>query len=102
MDEVTPRTPAQALEALDAGYARFLEDLIQAREQVLKNQGDGGFVKITGEESEGAEAVCPIIAEGDAIGAVILLGKEPRGRMGETEKVLVKCAAGFLGRQMEQ
>ena len=24
-----------------------LEDLIQAREQVLKNQGDGGFVKIT-------------------------------------------------------
>ncbi|HIQ96000.1 MAG TPA: stage V sporulation protein T [Candidatus Limivivens merdigallinarum] len=79
-----------------------LEDLIQAREQVLKNQGDGGFVKITGEENEGAEAVCPIIAEGDAIGAVILLGKEPRGRMGETEKVLVKCAAGFLGRQMEQ
>ncbi len=46
--------------------------------------------------------VCPILCEGDAIGAVILIGKDAKRRMGETEQVLARCAAGFMGRQMEQ
>ena len=39
---------------------------------------------------------------GDAIGAVILLAKDAKLKMGEVEQKLAASAAGFLGRQMEQ
>jgi AbrB family transcriptional regulator (stage V sporulation protein T) len=44
----------------------------------------------------------PIIAEGDAIGVVVLAANDTEQKMGEVEKKLVQSAAGFLGRQMEQ
>ena len=47
-----------------------------------------------------SEMITPIISEGDAIGAVLLLGADNK-KMGETEKKLALTAAGFLGRQME-
>ena len=37
-----------------------------------------------------------------AIGAVILLSRSEKAEMGDTERALVRTAAGFLGRQMEQ
>ena len=49
-----------------------------------------------------SQVIWPIICSGDAIGAVILMGREEKDIMGETEKKLVQTAAGFLGRQMEQ
>ena len=48
-----------------------------------------------------AQAVAPIICEGDAIGSVSLLSREARVKMGDMEIKLVATAAGFLGRQME-
>ncbi|HWI54523.1 MAG TPA: stage V sporulation protein T [Desulfobacteria bacterium] len=49
-----------------------------------------------------AEVIAPIIAEGDPIGAVILMSKEATVKMGEMEIKLVETAAGFLAKQMEQ
>ena len=45
--------------------------------------------------------IAPIICEGDAIGAVALLGRDTRVKFGEAELKLAGTAAGFLGRQME-
>ena len=45
--------------------------------------------------------VAPIICEGDAIGAVAIMSREPRARFGEMEMKLAATACGFLGRQME-
>ena len=45
--------------------------------------------------------VTAIICEGDAIGAVAILSREPRARFGDMEMKLAATAAGFLGRQME-
>ena len=42
-----------------------------------------------------------IICEGDAIGAVALMSREPRAKFGDAEMKLASTAAGFLGRQME-
>ena len=55
------------------------------------------------EEMEGVtyEAVTPIICEGDAIGAVVLLSRDMKVKFGDMELKLVTTAAGFLGRQME-
>ena len=49
-----------------------------------------------------AQIIQPIISSGDAIGSVILIGKNDRETIGNSEKLLVQTAAGFLGRQMEQ
>ena len=49
-----------------------------------------------------SQAVQPIICAGDAIGAVILMGRSEKDVMGNSERLLVQTAAGFLGRQMEQ
>ena len=48
-----------------------------------------------------AQVIVPIICEGDSIGSVILLSREPRAKFSETELKLASTAAGFLGRQME-
>lgn len=48
------------------------------------------------------QVVAPIIAEGDPIGAVILMSKDPNVKMAELELKLVETAAGFLAKQMEQ
>ena len=66
--------------------------------------GDRRYVRLIDEETEDcfAETICPIISEGDAIGAVALFSREPKTRMGETEQKLALSAANFLGRQMEQ
>ena len=67
------------------------------------SQNRQNCIAVTAEENEFAssEAISPILSEGDAIGAVVLLNKDTRIRMGDTEKTLTRCAAGFLGRQME-
>ena len=49
-----------------------------------------------------SQVIQPIIAAGDAIGSVILMGKNDRDILGTSEKLLAQTAAGFLGRQMEQ
>jgi AbrB family transcriptional regulator (stage V sporulation protein T) len=45
--------------------------------------------------------VAPIVANGDPIGSVIILGKEGK-LVGEVEEKSAETAAGFLARQMEQ
>jgi AbrB family transcriptional regulator (stage V sporulation protein T) len=49
-----------------------------------------------------SEVIAPIISQGDPIGAVILMSKEPNMKMGELEIKLVETAAAFLAKQMEQ
>lgn len=49
-----------------------------------------------------AQAIAPIIAEGDPIGAVILATNDGTGKMGELELKLAETAAGFLAKQMEE
>lgn len=49
-----------------------------------------------------AEVIAPIIVDGDAIGAVILLSRQPNAQMGDVETKLAETAAGFLAKQMSQ
>lgn len=91
-------------EFINKNICSALEKLIHDRETVVASVGEKSFVNITddtGEEYQ-SEVICPIIAEGDSIGAVIILSKDKEEKAGETEKKLAASAAGFLGRQMEQ
>lgn len=62
------------------------------------------FLKIIQEESAEYEqqAVATILSHGDSIGAVVVLCRENGTNLEETLLQVVKTAAGFLGRHMEQ
>lgn len=84
--------------------SKQLEEVMESRETVVASTGDKKYKKIAAEQSEeyAAEAIYPIICEGDVVGTVVLLTKDDKKKFGELEKLLAQTAAGFLGRQMEQ
>lgn len=90
-------------ELLQKSISKQLENVINGRTPVMAGKDEKGFIPLIGDTIEGvtAQVVAPIICEGDAIGAVALLSREPRVRFGDMEIKLATTAAGFLGRQME-
>jgi len=48
------------------------------------------------------QIIAPIVTQGDPIGAVILVTKEPNVKMGDIEVKLAETSAAFLSKQMEQ
>jgi AbrB family transcriptional regulator (stage V sporulation protein T) len=71
--------------------------------KTLFNTGDISVLKdAEGENKVTGQVIAPIIAEGDPIGVVILMSKDPNTKMGDLETKLVETAAGFLAKQMEQ
>jgi AbrB family transcriptional regulator (stage V sporulation protein T) len=81
-----------------------LEEVINERESVVAGKDDKTYIRITNEDDGEFtyQVIYPIISEGDAIGAVIILTKDPKVKFGEMETKLASTAAAFLGRQMEQ
>lgn len=84
--------------------ARELEEVINERDSLMASKDDKHFVRIaTDDDTEYThQVICPIISEGDAIGSVIILSKDPKAKFGDVENKLASTAAAFLGRQMEQ
>lgn len=83
--------------------SKQLEAAINERENILASKEDKNFVKITEENDDFIyEVVSPVICEGDAIGAVAILTKDAKTKLGEVEVKLAATAATFLGKQMEQ
>ncbi|MEF9945708.1 MAG: stage V sporulation protein T [Lachnospiraceae bacterium] len=91
-------------ELQDKDISRQLQNSIEQREQIVAGMEEKKYIKIVAEQSEEYpwQVICPILCEGDAIGSVVFLEKETKKKMGDTEQKLALCAAGFLGRQMEQ
>ena len=102
-DQVIAAAGSSKKELTGKQISKQLETVINERENILAAKGDKQFIKVTEDNDEFLyEAVSPVICEGDAIGAVVLLTKEPRIKFGEVAAKLAATAANFLGRQMEQ
>ena len=91
-------------ELQDKYISKRLESVISDREQVLAYQGEKKFVPVTEETQDtfAGQIISPVICEGDVLGSVVLLEKQEKQKLGETEQKVVTCASNFLGRQMEQ
>ena len=102
-DQVIAVAGGPKKDILQKNISRQLEQLINERQSVCAGKDEKNFIPLVAEELEGvtAQVVTAIICEGDAIGAVAILSREPRARFGEMEMKLASTAAGFLGRQME-
>ncbi len=81
-----------------------LEKIVETRE-LFVFEGGSNASRIGAAEYEPkdytAQVIAPIIVQGDAIGAVVLVSKEKNAKMGEAEQKLLKNASLFLSRQME-
>ena len=84
-----------------------LEKIMDDRKTVLLGEGGDKIIPLHNDD-DGAEekyvsqVISPIIAEGDAIGAVVILSKQAGEKLGELEIKLAETASAFLGKQMEQ
>lgn len=104
-DQIIAVSGGSKKEYLDKSISPSLEKIIEGRTLFSANKDEDAFIPILSEgstENYYSEMIFPIISEGDAIGAVIFLSPDNKGKMGEVEEKLAQSAAGFLGRQMEQ
>lgn len=88
---------------LEKHISEDLERTINQRTPVSAARNDPAFVRILEDdnpETYNNQYIAPIIAEGDALGAIVFLSQDKT--MGEVEGKLALTAAGFLGKQMEQ
>lgn len=92
-------------EYLEQNLSEELEKIIEDKEVYTSKENNDMAVPIIKNESKerrfNSQIVYPIISDGDAIGTVILLSKEPTTKMDEVEQKLAQSAANFLGSQME-
>jgi AbrB family transcriptional regulator (stage V sporulation protein T) len=106
-DSIIAMAGAPKKELLDKRVSAALEKIMEDKVAVMMNlTGENKMINITADE-EGAPkytsgVIAPVISQGDPIGAVLLLSKEPNVQMGDLEKKLAETAANFLGKQMEQ
>lgn len=81
-----------------------LETAMQRRTPLVVGEGDQPVMIVRDEEPgrHHAQLICPIISEGEAAGAVMLLSSQPSVMFSEADLKVAQVAAGFLGKQMEQ
>ena len=105
-DMVVAASGVSRKELWDKPISRDIENAIQNRQSLTINRQSGGKVMaITNEEenvSYTAQVFSPIIADGEAIGGVLLLSREHGAKMGDTELKVAETTASIVGRQMEQ
>jgi AbrB family transcriptional regulator (stage V sporulation protein T) len=103
-DQFVAASGSMKKEIISKPITRDLEEVINERENILASKEDKSFIKIVADDENDYtyQVIYPIISEGDAIGSVIMLTKDPKVKFGEVETKLASTAAAFLGRQMEQ
>jgi len=106
-DMVVSVSGAQRKELFEKLVSHEMEQIMVGRSTHVASRAAGGkFVPVTQDDEENArftsQVISPIIVEGDPVGAVILLSREPDARMGDTDVKVCETAAGFVSRQMEQ
>ena len=105
-DMIIAVSGASKKEFLDKSLSAEVEKIIEEKTTLVVKSSEDKSISILADEGNErkyvAQVVSPIIAEGDPIGAVMILSTEPGTRMGEVEAKLAQSAAGFLGKQMEQ
>ena len=92
---------AQRRELIDNHCSQELERLMESRKIYRYQPGQARLHPSDASERYFLGVAAPILAEGDLMGAVMLLLDEQDAPLTEAEQKLVQTVAGFLGRQME-
>lgn len=84
---------------LNKNISDLVEKTMEDRNSVIMNQQETVSLVDGIDENATSYTIGPIIANGDPIGAVIIVAKE--GTLGDVEQKAVETASSFLARQME-
>ncbi|MCG1023947.1 stage V sporulation protein T [Sutcliffiella horikoshii] len=87
-------------EYLNKSISEVVEKSMEDRNSVLKTEEQQMAIVDGHTETLASYTIGPIVANGDPIGAVVIMSKDKS--LGEVEQKAVETAAGFLARQMEQ
>jgi AbrB family transcriptional regulator (stage V sporulation protein T) len=88
-------------EYLNRNVGQVVEKVMEDRQiSLVTSETEVEFIDGV-EEKVSSYVICPIIANGDPIGSVLIMSKEGKV-LGETEQKAAETAASFLARQMEQ
>ena len=101
-DAVIAVSGAVKKEFIDKRISEMIERAMESRQSIAVEQ-DATQPLLLDEETSSFSSyvISPIVANGDAIGAVIICGRDEVHAIGEVEQKLAETAAGFLARQME-
>jgi AbrB family transcriptional regulator (stage V sporulation protein T) len=90
---------------LEKGLSKELEEVMENKEVFKSHENNEISIPITQNEGReriyNSQVIYPIISDGDVVGSVILLSKEPYKKMGDVEDKVAQSAAGFLGTHLE-
>ena len=90
---------------LEKSLSKELEEVIENKEVFKSKENNEIAIPVTQNEGReriyNSQVIYPIISDGDVIGSVILMAKEPSKKMGEAEYKVAQSAAGFLGNHLE-
>ena len=102
-DQVVAASGGAKKEKIGKKISKDVENLIDEREVFTTHNSlkKGIAIIEEGEEPSMGEVIYPIICEGDAVGAVAIIGKDIKNTISVTEQKLAAVAANFLGKQME-
>ena len=102
-DQVVAASGGAKKENIGKKISKDVENLIDEREVFTTHNSlkKGIAIIEEGEEPSMGEVIYPIICEGDAVGAVAIIGKDIKNPISVTEQKLAAVAANFLGKQME-
>jgi AbrB family transcriptional regulator (stage V sporulation protein T) len=105
-DMVVSASGSPKRELWEKSLSTEMESIIQARQSVNTNAHAGNrMVPITSDDNAdeySAQVIIPILADGEVIGALALLSKEPGAKMSESDVKVAETTATIIGRQMEQ
>lgn len=103
-DNIINVSGTQKKDYMDKKVSSEMGKVMDDRKAIVTGEGGNKSVPIydDDETAYSSQVIAPIIAAGDAIGAVAIVSKEKGQSFGETELKLAETAANFLGRQMEE
>jgi AbrB family transcriptional regulator (stage V sporulation protein T) len=85
----------------DRGITKELLACIENRQNTTKTWKDSINLVISQDHGYEQQVICPIIADGSPVGAVVLINSDSKHNVGETEEVSVSIVAQKLGREIE-
>ena len=99
-DQVVAAAGQGSREYMGKPISKALEDAITERSSVFANGNDRSRIPVTQEQREPlySQIMQPIISAGDTVGSVLLLGKNEKDVMGESEKMLIRTASSLWWR----
>jgi AbrB family transcriptional regulator (stage V sporulation protein T) len=98
-DQIIAAAGEHKKELINRPIGQQVEDVIEERNVMVLDEKQGELAEYIRETQK--EVIAPIVCQGDAIGAVVILAKSDRNENVEIEKKLASTAASFLGKQME-